>query len=359
MTQIAGEANPRVNALVRRANEIVSVKDFGAKGDGVTDDTTAIQAAIDAAGSASGGIVFFPPGFYKTTSALTVTAGIIVQGSGLGAAGASPDGTVIRNGAAAGDVFDVQYSDSVQFRDFRIDCPSFTKASGTAGIRLAGTGGSGNTSRNCRITNVFIVNMYDGVLTEATQKLVANGLHVIDYLNIGLYLKQTGGTDSGGNSVTDCTFWDLNVGTSKEGIRYDKGGALSIMGTKFQGSDYNFRMELDAGDTGTLLFSNNSFEEAQISAIKLGRDSVATSNRFGNVAIVGNEFSTITDPVGMGNMVQIDEEGGTTNPDWIKNVNITENVFNMVITSGVSAIDIGNAEGGLVAHNVINGNDQA
>jgi polygalacturonase len=35
--------------------------DFGALSDGVTDDTTAVQAAITAA-TAAGGVVLFPPG---------------------------------------------------------------------------------------------------------------------------------------------------------------------------------------------------------------------------------------------------------------------------------------------------------
>lgn len=39
----------------------VNVKDFGAVGDGTTDDTVAIQAAIDSCGT-GGGIVYFPPG---------------------------------------------------------------------------------------------------------------------------------------------------------------------------------------------------------------------------------------------------------------------------------------------------------
>lgn len=45
-----------------------SVKDFGAVGDGVADDTAAIQAALDA-----GGEVYFPAGRYKVTSQLTAT----------------------------------------------------------------------------------------------------------------------------------------------------------------------------------------------------------------------------------------------------------------------------------------------
>lgn len=42
----------------------VNVKDFGAVGDGVHDDTAAIQAAIDMVASQDGGTVFFPPGVY-------------------------------------------------------------------------------------------------------------------------------------------------------------------------------------------------------------------------------------------------------------------------------------------------------
>lgn len=41
-----------------------NVKDYGAKGDGTTNDTAAIQAAIMACIAAGGGIVYFPPGIY-------------------------------------------------------------------------------------------------------------------------------------------------------------------------------------------------------------------------------------------------------------------------------------------------------
>lgn len=55
--------------------------DFGAKGDGVTGDSAAIQAAINAA-EILGGIVFFPAGTYRIDSTLLVGANIILRGAG-------------------------------------------------------------------------------------------------------------------------------------------------------------------------------------------------------------------------------------------------------------------------------------
>ncbi|MDV6033250.1 MAG: hypothetical protein F9B45_24820 [Phycisphaera sp. RhM] len=46
-----------------------NVKDFGARGDGVADDTPAIQSAVDAAVNRNGGIILFPRGTYLLNSA--------------------------------------------------------------------------------------------------------------------------------------------------------------------------------------------------------------------------------------------------------------------------------------------------
>lgn len=62
-----------------KLRDVVSVKDFGAVGDGATDDTAAIQAAID-----SGALVIdFPPGIYLITAPLvTAMKGQHLRGSG-------------------------------------------------------------------------------------------------------------------------------------------------------------------------------------------------------------------------------------------------------------------------------------
>jgi len=62
--------------------EPISVTDFGAVGNGVTDDTAAIQAAINAAQTAGGGVIFLPLGTYKISSTLTITGnGVVLQGA--------------------------------------------------------------------------------------------------------------------------------------------------------------------------------------------------------------------------------------------------------------------------------------
>jgi hypothetical protein len=69
-----------------KLEQYVSVKDFGAVGDGVADDTAAIQAAIDAAMVGTGCNTYFPSGTYKVTGTLTipnvVNAKAVVYGSG-------------------------------------------------------------------------------------------------------------------------------------------------------------------------------------------------------------------------------------------------------------------------------------
>jgi len=73
--------------LANRFADVVNVKDFGAVGDGVADDTAAIQAAINS--TSPFGEVFFPEGTYKISSTITLPSssglsGITLRGIGWG-----------------------------------------------------------------------------------------------------------------------------------------------------------------------------------------------------------------------------------------------------------------------------------
>lgn len=80
---VTGEVDGKVTAtgsttartLKERFADQINVKDFGAKGDGVTDDTAAIQAAFTAVASSSrkGGTVVLPRGEYRISSTITAS----------------------------------------------------------------------------------------------------------------------------------------------------------------------------------------------------------------------------------------------------------------------------------------------
>lgn len=70
-----------VTTVQGKLRESVSVKDFGAVGDGVTDDTAAIQTAINA--TAYAGTLHIPSGTYLVSAGLTATQPIRIVGNGL------------------------------------------------------------------------------------------------------------------------------------------------------------------------------------------------------------------------------------------------------------------------------------
>lgn len=72
------------NGWIRQYTGAVSVKWFGAVGDGVTDDIVSIQAAIDAVIATDNGYLFFDAGTYSySTSIIVPTEGLQLIGSGV------------------------------------------------------------------------------------------------------------------------------------------------------------------------------------------------------------------------------------------------------------------------------------
>ncbi|MDR5743269.1 glycosyl hydrolase family 28-related protein [Caballeronia sp. LZ029] len=100
--------------IYNRANNWIDVKDYGAKGDGVTDDTAAVQAAINAAapfpymGSTRAtelhsviGTVYFPSGTYKVSSKIRLAPGLHLLGDNATTDYPSRDGV---NGVGTGGI---------------------------------------------------------------------------------------------------------------------------------------------------------------------------------------------------------------------------------------------------------------
>jgi hypothetical protein len=68
-----------VAAVAAMQTRAASVKDFGAVGDGQTDDTAAIQTAIN---NTPSGTLLFPAGAYRLTNTLHLLSGVTYQGQG-------------------------------------------------------------------------------------------------------------------------------------------------------------------------------------------------------------------------------------------------------------------------------------
>ena len=137
VTQITGDASAitynqggtgaQDRTVKAKLQEFVSVKDFGAVGDGVTDDTAAIQAAIDSFSTRYGGL-YFPKGEYNFSS-VTIDESKSLSVFGDGRASALK-GTLVLQGigvSQAGSVYkahiyDLAFVGSDKATDVGIQC---------------------------------------------------------------------------------------------------------------------------------------------------------------------------------------------------------------------------------------------
>lgn len=165
-----------------KLRESVSVKDFGAKGDGTTDDTAAIQAAINTLKR-----VYVPKGVYRVTSTLNIKPATAwgVFGPGAIITGDGPGSTFFDNQVASGPLFDIDsathggtYSanQGTVLENFQI----FTTTSPAASIGI-------------RVLNAYQVTI---------QNLVIKGMTYY-----GIELKNGAYTDDGWNRVAILNCW--------------------------------------------------------------------------------------------------------------------------------------------------------
>ena len=139
-----------------------NVKDFGAVGDDSTDDTTAIQNAINSlVGGAvgKGGIVYLPPGIYRISSALTFGSNaysVTLRGSSTHFPVGNFGGSIIKNTSTSNNVIEITNSLSIAITNLGIDHTS--SSSGTA-IKATST----NSRQGVTIDQVYILKHSKGI----------------------------------------------------------------------------------------------------------------------------------------------------------------------------------------------------
>jgi len=169
LTPITATGSTTARTLGARAADITNVKDFGAVGNGVTDDTAAIQAAINAAPADS--IVFFPPGQYN------ISAQIVINKSQLHLLGAGIGSTSIGQNANNAAIFNVT-GDYNQIDGFSLIYGA-NAISGATAIIASGA--------NSQYRNIFIANPYIGIEFTGNSGQFINQFQIINYVSVGVY----------------------------------------------------------------------------------------------------------------------------------------------------------------------------
>ena len=145
---------------------VYNVKDYGAYGDGVHDDTAAWQAT-EAVAAASGGVAYGPAGTYYCTSAIAVHSNVTIAGAGTGATFFTVPSTF------TGDLFYIQTIDATNgLHDIRLTGFTLT---GPGGTPTAGSGIHWVTYTNAAIPikriffdHLYFTGWYRGLHIEAS-----------------------------------------------------------------------------------------------------------------------------------------------------------------------------------------------
>lgn len=247
---------------------VLNVKDYGAVGNRTTDDSAAIQAALDAVPS-TGGTVYFPPGIYRIATGLTAAKrGLKLQGAGGLLFNESQTGAVGSTllGDAGVTIFAFNSAaTSLYHQGPKIADLNFREINdGTAATALVKIGAANRWAvRDCGFRGGAV-----GLLVDAGSPALDVSWGVVDHCifavnTIGLsWPHGTGTTLVSGGEFTGCAtgIYCLPSGSltgefTVVGAKFDgntigvhtKGRNARIIGSGFENCDTGVKVERDAG----------------------------------------------------------------------------------------------------------------
>lgn len=237
-----GGTQPVKRIFLDKGGAFHNVKAYGAVGDGVANDTAAIQAALDAVKAAGGGKVYIPVGTYKITTSLTYdvsaiandTNRLVIEGAGVN--------SCISLLSVAAPAFSYAGNPShpeghLLIRDLRIQ-GNVTASS--IGIYLRG-----GLAFNC-LENVVVYGMGIGIDVADVDQT--------NYLNCTVRFCQIGVLALAAVSVTSANshhFFGCTIGNnSNQGVNITNGNSISFFGGSIQ---YNSTVGAGAGNFGVYL----------------------------------------------------------------------------------------------------------
>jgi hypothetical protein len=203
-TVASGPTTTPVRTVRQPSVDWLNVRTFGARGDGITDDTAALQAAVTAAAAVKTA-VYVPSGTYLVSAPVVIPAG-----EGLGIFGSGWASSIKLKAASNCFVFKMTGADTrITMRDLEIDGNCLEQ--GTAGTS-GGVDASGAVA--CRFDNIHFVACRDD----------------------GLYLgPQTGGAFGHNNRVIGCLFDESMTSTGPgRGIQMNSNDENQVIGCDFE-----------------------------------------------------------------------------------------------------------------------------
>ncbi len=260
-----------VNSQANAAGQSFSVLDYGAKGDGVTNDSAAIQQAIDAAAPVAGTVVF-PAGTFRVNSSVHPRSNVTIQGT--------PGQSILYMAAQSGQTFIMDSKDLSNVTITGLTFRSDGYAGNVGGIFLSG-------AQNCRASNLRLEGLYRGMKLGSGN--MGSGWVISDIVARSclapLYISY----------VRDSAFTRLDleavrmVGSNQQHSIYVEGEVRRCTFTDCTlsgGSGYTLQLYLSGGSSSDLTFDGLSLDSTA------GRYPLVIGSGFSNVTFTDTTMKT-------------------------------------------------------------------